>query len=149
MGLIGKILSRKSKGRVKVDVHYIKKVHKLLKRAVEDIQKTAVELNALEKALIDLKGREKSREFRIIKTKLTNKEENLTERLKKLDEAVAMYFKIDNLGDNYSNEIKPYLGELQKYWHSIKLESLSPEQWSTMVKIIVENNLQNARLLIG
>ncbi len=147
MGLISKILCRKPKKKVKADIKYLKRVHVILKGAIENIKKLAEELNESQRLLTDLDGKQKG--VKSLRTKAMSKEKLLVQELKKLDDAVDMYFKIDEFRPDYTDQEKRYLGELQKYWHSICLDELPPEQWSIITRLVVSQNLQHARYLTG
>ena len=152
MGLIKTILSRedcKYPTRIKASVSYLKKVHKSLKNLVQDIKKTIFDMQQLEISLSNYASKRSSSEKRKIKIKIRKKMDDLTKQLEDLDEAIAKFYKIDTLRKDYTNQEKRYLEELQKFWHSIDLDTLPPDKWSIIVKIVVDNNLKNARLLTG
>lgn len=145
MGLIKQIMSRKPKHKIKADIKYLDKVNKKLRKSVDAVNRIVTEITALERSLSASKGRDAKR----VKAQIANKKKSILKSLKNLEEAVSLYFKIDDIRTDYSEEEKNHLGELQKYWHSIKLERLPPKIWSEIVEVIVENDLQNARLLFG
>jgi hypothetical protein len=133
MRLIKKILGRNQKA----DVPYIKRTFSLLKKSVNEIHEASMRLYKAENF-----KKEKSIEVRTLRARLTN-------ALRRLDEAIAMYFNIDELREGYTLEEKQYLGELQKYWYGIRLDDLPATQWDIIVRTIKKFNLSNAKVLIN
>ena len=138
MRLIQKILSRKQRNKaskIKASLSYIQKTHEALKESVKAVERTSKRLQEREK----LKD-SKSIEVRLIKSKLGTE-------LKKLDKAVEKYYKIDEFRKEYTDKEKMYLGELKKYWHSIKL-TIPSSQWKVITELLTEYNLENAKTLV-
>jgi len=136
MSLIKDILSRHSKDRIKANIDYMNKTQELLEEAVEGVRKTS-------KELYNFKNFEKDRIIKRRKIRL-----NLAKWLKNLNKSAAMYFRIDDMRNDYTSAEKCALGELKTYWHSIKLNDLPATQWNLIKEIIEKNKLGNVKTLV-
>ena len=155
MELIKNILSRQKNycferklDKIKASISHIKKTEEALRKSVKEIRELVKDMVPVEKALRDL-GTVKTSESKSFKSKINKRYKELEKALKRLDKAAAMYYKIDDTRNDYTDEEKKYLGELQKYWHSIKLDFLPSENISMITDIVIKNNLQNARYLLA
>ena len=98
----------------------------------------------------DLETKEEREErWAKLRKELVASEKQFAQALKELDKAATMYFEIDNLSPEYTDNEKRSLGELQNTWHDLDLEKISPEQWSIITDIALKNKLSNARLVFG
>ena len=70
MALIKEILSREKRGKLRADVDYIKKVHKLLSKAIQQVKKSVEEIERARRAVFDLDGTGKTKEVKVIKMKI-------------------------------------------------------------------------------